>query len=164
MVNTIEPSVCCGDAALCQITLTTRGSCCSCCFCYFSLRSRHIRPEGLQQKIKTRMLDDRQAMPSGVQILNSISIGSSVLHSSLQTVPIFYNGTAFLWSACVADADILFYPCGFLWPPCVADADIIFSSMWFLLLLSFFFSSHNLSCLRVDVYHTSTHDVTLVRV
>jgi len=34
-------------------------------------------------------------------------------------------------------------------------------ALWFLL-RSFFFSSPNLSCRRLDVYHTSTHGVTLV--
>jgi len=37
-------------------------------------------------------------------------------------------------------------------------------ALWFLLLLSFFFSSPNLSGRRVDVYHTSTHAVALVRI
>jgi len=45
--------------------------------------------------------------------------------------------------------------------PCVADADIIFLLCGFFLLL---FSSPNLSGRRVDVYHTSTHDVALVRI
>jgi len=35
--------------------------------------------------------------------------------------------------------------------------------MSFVLLLSFF-SSPNLSCRRLDVYHTSTHGVALVRI
>ena len=55
-----------------------------------------------------------------------------------------------------------------LWPPCVADADIILSSCGFFL-LSFFLlllllSSPNLSGRRLDAYHTSTHDVALVRI
>ena len=38
-------------------------------------------------------------------------------------------------------------------------------ALWFLLLLSFFFfSSPNLSGRRVDIYHTSTHGVALVRI
>jgi len=45
------------------------------------------------------------------------------------------------------------------WPPCVADADSIFLSHFF-----FFFSSPNLSGRRLDVYHSSTHDVVLVRI
>ena len=36
------------------------------------------------------------------------------------------------------------------------------AGLWFLLLSSFFFSSPNLSCRRLDVYHTSTHGVALV--
>jgi len=37
--------------------------------------------------------------------------------------------------------------------------------LWFLhLLLSFFLSSPNLSRCRLDVYHTSTHGVALVRI
>jgi len=36
--------------------------------------------------------------------------------------------------------------------------------LWFLDLSSFFFSSPNLSRRRLDVYHTSTHGVTLVRI
>jgi len=48
-----------------------------------------------------------------------------------------------------------------LWLPCVADADIIFCPVSS---SSFFFSSPNLSGRRVDVYHTSTHGVALVRI
>ena len=49
-----------------------------------------------------------------------------------------------------------------LWPPCVAGEDIIFLSCGFFFFL-LLFSSPNLSGGRVDVYHTSTHGVTLVR-
>jgi len=48
----------------------------------------------------------------------------------------------------------------FLWPPCLADADIIFLSCFSLLV----FYSPNLSGRRLDVYHTSTHGVALVRI
>jgi len=53
-----------------------------------------------------------------------------------------------------------------LWPPCVADADIIFLPCGFFLLSSifFFYSSPNLSGRRLDVYHISTHGVALVRI
>jgi len=55
-------------------------------------------------------------------------------------------------------------PLSYLWLPCVADADIIFLPCGFFLLLSsaFFYSSPNLSGRRLDVYHTSTHGVALV--
>jgi len=55
----------------------------------------------------------------------------------------------------------------YLWPPYVIEQAIIFFSLWFLLsnyLLSFFIFSPNLSGRRVDVYHTSTHGVALVRI
>ena len=54
-----------------------------------------------------------------------------------------------------------------LWPTCVADADIIFSSCGFFFLSSsffFLFSSPILSRRKLDVYHTSIHDVALVRI
>jgi len=37
-------------------------------------------------------------------------------------------------------------------------------ALWFLLLSSFFFSLPNLSHRRLDVYHTSTRGVALVRI
>jgi len=53
----------------------------------------------------------------------------------------------------------------FLWPLCVADTDVIFSSCGFFFLSSFYhFSSPTLSRRRLDVYHTSTHGVALVRI
>ena len=51
----------------------------------------------------------------------------------------------------------------FLWPPCVADADIIFLPCGFFFLSFFFLSSPNRSRRRLDVCHTCTHGVTLVR-
>jgi len=49
-----------------------------------------------------------------------------------------------------------------LWPPCIADADIIFLPCGFFFF--FFFSSPNLSHHRLDVCHTCTHGVALVRI
>jgi len=48
----------------------------------------------------------------------------------------------------------------------IADADIIFLPFGFYLLSSIFlfYSSPNLSGRRLDVYHTSTHGVALVRI
>jgi len=51
-----------------------------------------------------------------------------------------------------------------LWPPCVADADIIFLPCGFFLSSIFFYSSPNLSGRSLDVYPTSTHTVALVRI
>jgi len=50
-----------------------------------------------------------------------------------------------------------------LWPPYRMGQAIIFSCCGFHLLLSFFSSPH-LSGRRLDVYHTSTHGVALVRI
>jgi len=47
----------------------------------------------------------------------------------------------------------------FLWPPCIADAGIYFCPVSF-----FVFFSTNLSGRRLDVYHTSTHGLALVRI
>jgi len=58
-----------------------------------------------------------------------------------------------------------------LWPLCVADTDIIYLFILFIhFALSFlssffsFFSSPKISGRRLDVYHTSTHGVILVRI
>jgi len=53
-----------------------------------------------------------------------------------------------------------------LWSPYVIGQTIIFlpCSFFLLLLSSFFISSPNLSGRRLDVYHTSTHGVALVRI
>jgi len=50
-----------------------------------------------------------------------------------------------------------------LWPPYVIGQVIYIFILWFLLLL-LLFSSPNLSGRRLDVYHTSTHGVALVRI
>jgi len=62
---------------------------------------------------------------------------------------------------------IIFLPCGYylLWSPYVIERPYIFS--WcglFFLLLSFFYSSPNLSRRGMDVCHTSTRGVALVRI
>ena len=51
-----------------------------------------------------------------------------------------------------------------IWPPYEIGQAIYIFILWFLLLSFFFFSSPNLSGRRLDVYHTSTHGVALVRI
>ena len=53
-----------------------------------------------------------------------------------------------------------------LWPPYGIGQAIIFlpCGFFFCLLSSFFFSVPNLSRRKLDVYHTSTHGVALVRI
>ena len=50
-----------------------------------------------------------------------------------------------------------------LWLPCVIGGPLYFCPVVSIFLLSFF-SSPNLSRRRLDVYHTSTHGVALVRI
>jgi len=56
---------------------------------------------------------------------------------------------------------VYFFYFALLWPPCEAHADIIFCPVVSIFLL---FSSRNISGPRLDVYHTSTHGVVLVRI
>ena len=51
-----------------------------------------------------------------------------------------------------------------LWSPYVIRQTIIFLPFDFYLSFIFLFSSPNLSGRRLDVYHTSTHGVSLVRI
>jgi len=51
----------------------------------------------------------------------------------------------------------------YLWPPYVIGQAIYIFMLSFVL-CSFFLSSPNLSRRRLDVYHTSTHGVALVRI
>jgi len=54
-----------------------------------------------------------------------------------------------------------------LWPPYVIGQAIIFLPCGFFYLsyiFYFLFSSHNLSGRRLDLYHTSTHGVAIVRI
>jgi len=78
----------------------------------------------------------------------SIIVQCSPCHIAFQTISLT-DFTAcrwyWLWSPYVIGQTIIFLPCGFY-------------------LLSSFFSSPNLSGQRVDVYHTSTHGVALVRI
>jgi len=59
-----------------------------------------------------------------------------------------YGNCKLLWLPYGTGQAIIFFPCGFFY---------LHSS-------SFFFSSPNLSCRRLDVYHTSTRGVALVQI
>ena len=52
----------------------------------------------------------------------------------------------------------------FLWPPYVIGQAIIFLPCGLSVCFFFFFSSPKLSSRRLDIYHTSTHGVALVRI
>jgi len=110
-----------------------------------------------------------------------LSIADSPLYRQYRIMP--YAATCCLWSPYGIGQTIIFSCCSLLWPPCVADANIIFLPCGFCLLWSpyvtgqtiyifilsfvlsfFFFSSLNLSGRRLDVCDTSTHGVALVRI
>jgi len=71
----------------------------------------------------------------------------------------YHTDSCIFWAIGIADLGF----CFFLWPPYVIGG-IIFLSCGFFLLSSFFFPSPNFSGCRLDVYHTSTHGVALVRI
>jgi len=73
----------------------------------------------------------------------------------------FITNLALLYFTSANSASVFHIFATLLWPPSVADADIIFLHCGFFLPL---FSSPNLSGRTLDVYHTSTHDVALVRI
>ena len=73
--------------------------------------------------------------------MTKLLITGTTPHSEIAGIPI--TRSSFLWPPCVADADIIFLPCGFF--------------------LSFF-SLPNLSGRRLDAYRIKTHDVALVRI
>ena len=96
--------------------------------------------------------------------LNRIDLLCYLLHSLTEVV----SSPHLLWPPCVADVDIIFCSCGYfllmaaLWNTTghyIFDLFFLLSSSF-----SFFLSSSNLSGRRLDVYHTSTHDVALVRI
>ena len=61
-------------------------------------------------------------------------------------------------------ADVSDVQVRFLWSPYGIGQTIIFLPRGFFFILSFFISSPNLSRRRLDVCHTSTHGVVLVRI
>ena len=65
---------------------------------------------------------------------------------------------------CIAGAVDKHWLVTYLWSPYVIGQSIYIFMLWFVLLSSSFFSSPNLSRHRLDVCHTSTHGVALVRI
>jgi len=102
-------------------------------------------------------------MPFGTEA--GLGPGDIVLHGDPAPPPHKVHGAPLLWPMSVvakrspisATAEHL------LWSPYVIGQTIIFLPCDFYL-LSFFFSSPNLSGCRLDVYHTSTHGVALVQI
>jgi len=87
---------------------------------------------------------------STLRLLHFLFVNSLINRFTVQffdSQTFFINVLSSLWSPYVIGQTIIFLPCDF-----------------YLLLLSFFLSSPNLSRRTLDVYHTSTHGVALVRI
>jgi len=124
--------------------------------CWSELAQSTSRPISKQSVIKVRRL-----MCSQDFISEYISIFYWILFALVNRQPRCVRNDEPMKFICLRRSTILGH---FLWPPCVADADIIFLPGGFFFLLSFFLSSPNLNRRRLDIYHTSTHGVALVRI
>jgi len=102
-----------------------------------------------------------------IQAQSMMSVCVKALHASTSFPPVLNWGCQItqvdLYNSHITVVVVVVVEVILLWRPCVAAADIIFSSCFFFLLL-LLFSSPNLSRRRLDVYHTSTHGVALVRI
>ena len=119
--------------------------------------SRWIDHLQIREGALSNVVLDYDLMPPSMEYCNSIDtpnehFGRSVLAACLQP---YHNKNSsgdemnFLWSPYGIGQTVIFLPCGFF---------------FLLLSSSFFFSSPNLSRRRVDVCHTCTHGVALVRI
>ena len=130
---------------------------------------------------KWKLIDSANDSDRGSENTYDLSIRISVVnHSHIHTPAILHQGTYRekiprysvipWWLMAIAIASrksfgiLALYKSDYLWPPYVIGQAIIFSSCGFFFYLLSFFSSHNLSGRRLDVYHTSTHGVALVRI
>jgi len=104
---------------------------------------------------------------NGFRVLAALLHGSPSLGVS-QTLRCWTEGATHIrqgghhvghWPTFLVGLDFRF---SLLWSPYGIGQTIIFFDLWFL--LSFFFSSPNLSCRRLDVCHTSTHGVALAQI
>ena len=97
--------------------------------------------------------------------LLNVSIRNSIRYPTCKKIEWCGVGVVLcLWSEVHGPADATATPSSLasLWLPWVAGADNIFSFCGFFFF--YLFSSPNLSRQRLDVYHTSTHDLALVRI
>jgi len=107
----------------------------------------------LEVNFVLQVLSDVFNTPVYVQnVADSACLGSA--YRAKHGISVIFNTATCVLCACHIE--------GLLWPPCVADVDIIFLPWGFF--LSFFYSLPNLSGRRLDVYHTSMHDVVLVQI
>jgi len=91
----------------------------------------------------------------GVSYRQLTPVHDCTMHHGFHTNEAF--GVVFLWSPYGIEQTIIFLHCGFFFFLMVALCNrgpLYFCPCGFCLLLSFFFSSPNLSRRRLDVYHT----------
>jgi len=89
------------------------------------------------------------------------TIATSIVHSKLDYCNSLYYSLPMSQIIRLQLIQLLHY----LWPPCIAGCGhIYFHPVVSFYLPSFFYSSPNLNGRRLDVYHTSTHGVALVRI
>ena len=106
-------------------------------------------------------IDETVYTDTPVPLAKLVDNSDASTYRSFRYIAIVFR--AFLWPLCVADADIIMVAlCNradhYILCPVIS---IFFLSSFF---PSFFFPSPNLSGRRLDVYHTSTHGVALVRI
>jgi len=103
--------------------------------------------------------------------VQSLSVHTKYRYSALWYINVNFGTSVFGTKVCWFQINWNYFSCcssaafeeaNFLWLPYVIGADIIFLPCDFYLLS--FFSSPNLSGWILDVYHTSTHGVALVRI
>jgi len=118
--------------------------------------SRQSDPYTLQRAVNfaLKIALSRGGSPSNTWYLGftRVNIPNGIMYSKSSTRVGYKAFRCHAWAFC-------------LWPPCVADADIIFLPCGFFpSSIFFFYSSPNLSSRRLDVYNTSTHGVALVQI
>ena len=102
----------------------------------------------LTHMIEFSSVETQYASVTDIQTYRAFCTHAKVRCSALWLVTNGREAYGTLWSPYVIGQTIVFLPCDF----------------FLLLLSSSFFSSPNLSGRRLDVYHTSTHGVALVRI
>ena len=102
------------------------------------------------------------------EFINVRSVGVYQRNKSLTVAVTLNHAPCLLWPPYGIGQAIIFLPCGFflllLMAALRSRCGHYVLPCGFFLSICLFYSSPNLSHRRLDVYHTSTHDVALVRI